>query len=109
MHITYVVSRMVRILREVRIPILNVELPSIELPDIPPRIPKLDERQVEALRYALMDDLADLLPVIGDIAADVAYAELKRRLTPSEYEKFVKENKWLPSTLAVLKVFAESG
>jgi hypothetical protein len=28
-------------------------------------------------------------------------------MKPEEYERFVKENKWLPSVLAALKVFAE--
>ncbi|MEM1681052.1 MAG: hypothetical protein QXZ56_07590 [Sulfolobales archaeon] len=98
----------VRLLPNVRIPIIEVDLPAIELPEFPPKPLKLDERQVEVLRYALMDDLSDVIPIIGDVLSDVAYAELRKRLTPEEYERFVEENKWLPSTLAVIKVFAES-
>ena len=98
----------IKILEKLKIPLLDVEFPSVELPDFPPRPPpKLDERQREVLRYALMDDLADVIPFAGDVASDLAYAELKRLMKPEEYERFVKENKWLPSVLAALKVFAE--
>jgi len=98
----------IKILEKLKIPILEVEFPSVELPDFPPKpLPKLDERQREIIRYALMDDLADVIPFAGDVAADLAYAELKRLMKPEEYERFVKENKWLPSVLAALKVFAE--
>jgi hypothetical protein len=98
----------IKILEKLKIPLLEVEFPSVELPDFPPRPPpRLDERQREVLRYALMDDLADVIPFAGDMASDLAYAELKRLMKPEEYERFVKENKWLPSVLAALKVFAE--
>jgi hypothetical protein len=98
----------IKILEKLKIPLLEVEFPSVELPDFPPRPPpRLDERQREVLRYALMDDLADVIPFAGDVASDLAYAELKRLMKPEEYERFVKENKWLPSVLAALKVFVE--
>lgn len=97
----------IKILDKIRIPIIDVELPTIELPELPTEIPKLDNRQLEILRYALMDDLADKIPIIGDIAADTAYAEIKRLMTPDEYEQFVRDNKWLPSSLAALKVFID--
>jgi hypothetical protein len=98
----------IKILDKLKIPFIEVELPSVELPDFPPKpLPRLDERQREVLRYALMDDLADVIPFAGDVASDLAYAELKRLMKPEEYERFVKENKWLPSVLAALKVFAE--
>jgi len=54
-----------------------------------------------------MDDLGDIIPIVGDVASDLAYKELKKTLTPDEYERFTEENKWLPSTLAVIKVFSE--
>jgi hypothetical protein len=97
----------IKVLERLRIPLLEVELPSVELPDFPPRIPKLDDRQVEVIRYALMDDLGGAIPVVGDLLSDVAYAEVRRLMRPEEYERFVHENKWLPSALAALKVFAE--
>lgn len=98
----------IKILEKLKIPLLEVEFPSIELPDFPPKPPpQLDERQRDVLRYALMDDLADVVPFAGDFASDMAYAELKRLMSSEEYERFVKENKWLPSVLAALKVFVE--
>lgn len=97
----------IKILEKLKIPVLEVELPSVELPDFPPKIPKLDDRQREVLRYALMDDLADIIPFAGDLASDMAYAELKRLMKPEEYEKFIHENKLLPSSIAVIKIFAE--
>lgn len=98
----------IKILEKLKIPVLEVELPSVELPEFPPKpLPKLDDRQREVLRYALMDDLADVIPFAGDVASDLAYAELKRLMKPEEYERFVKENKWLPSVLAALKIFSE--
>lgn len=98
----------IKILEKLKIPVLEVSLPSIELPDFPPKpLPKLDNRQREVLRYALMDDLADFIPLAGDVASDIAYAEIKRLMKPEEYNKFVEYNKWLPSVLAALKVFSE--
>jgi len=96
-----------RVLPRIRVPLLDVTLPEVELPEFPPSIPKLDDRQLEALRYAVMDDVGDKIPVIGDILSDVAYREIVNLLTPEEYVRFLEYNKWLPSSLAVLKVFAE--
>jgi len=96
-----------QLLPRVNVPLVDVSLPSVELPSFPPKVPKLDDRQMDVVRYAVMEDLADLVPVVGDVAEDLAYAELKRRLTPEELEAFTETNKNLPSTLAALKVFAE--
>ncbi|MEM1871060.1 MAG: hypothetical protein QW517_08095 [Thermofilaceae archaeon] len=97
----------IRLLPEVRIPLVDVKLPAIELPEFPPKPPELNERQIGLLRYAIMDDLGEVIPFVGDVLSDVAYAELKSRLTKDEYDRFVEENKWLPSTLALLKVFMD--
>jgi len=95
------------VLPKIKIPLIDVEMPEISIPEFPPKLPKLDERQMEIVRYAVMDDLADIIPFFGDVAADLAYAEIKKKMTPEEYEKFIEENKTLPSTLAALKVFSE--
>ena len=97
-----------KILEKLKLPIIDVELPEITLPDIPPKpLPKLDERQSEILRYAVLEDVADIIPFVGDVAADLAYKELTARLTPDEHRDFREENKWLPSSIAVLKIFTE--
>lgn len=99
---------MPKILHKFRIPLIGVSLPEISLPDeFPPKPPKLDERQVEALRYAIQDDVADLIPVVGDVGSDLAFKELTEKLTPEEYKDFLEVNKLLPSSLSVLKIFSE--
>jgi hypothetical protein len=95
------------ILPKIRIPLVDVSLPEIDLPEFPPKIPKLDDRQMDIVRYGIMDDLSDLVPVLGDLFSDAAYAEIKEKMKPEEYRAFVEENKWLPSSLAALKVFTE--
>jgi len=97
---------MPKLLHKLKVPLIGIELPEVSLPEIPPKPPKLDERQVEALRFAAMDDISDVFPFVGDIGSDLAFAELKKKLTPDEYEKFVEENKLLPSFLATVKTFA---
>jgi hypothetical protein len=96
----------VKILPKIRIPIVDVTLPEVTLPPFP-QIPKLDDRQMDIVRYGIMDDVSDLVPVLGDFFSDVAYAEIKKKMTPEEYEAFIEENKYLPSSLAAIKVFAE--
>ena len=54
-----------------------------------------------------MDDLGDIIPVIGDVLADTAYKELMSKLTPEEYKLFLENNKLLPSSIAVLKTFTD--
>jgi len=97
----------IRVLPTVRIPIVEVSLPEIRIPEFPPKIPRLNPQDAELVRYGLMDDLADLVPVVGDPLADMAYAELQKRMTPDQYAKFKEDNKWLPSSFAALKVIAE--
>ncbi len=95
-----------RLLPKWRVPLIGVELPEITLPEFP-KAPRLDERRIEILRHAIADDLGDLVPVIGDLVSDTSYAEMRKKMTPEEYERFVEENKVLPSSLATLKVFME--
>ncbi len=98
---------MPKLLHKFRVPLIGIELPEVSLPDIPPKPLKLDERKAEIVRHAIADDLADLVPIAGDFVSDTSYAEIRRQMTPEEYEKFLNDNKALPSTLAALKVFAE--
>ncbi|MBW2673227.1 MAG: hypothetical protein JRD89_07410 [Deltaproteobacteria bacterium] len=97
-----------RILPRLRVPLVGIELPELSLPGFPPVPPKLDDRQREVLRHAVLEDLADLVPVAGDALADMHFAEIRRRLRPDEFERFLEDNKALPSGLAVLKTFKEA-
>lgn len=96
-----------KILPKIEIPIVEVRLPAFELPEFPPKVPKLDDREMEIMRHAVLEDLSDLIPVVGDIIADLHYARIKELMTPAEYEDFVEENKTLPSSLAALKTFVK--
>lgn len=96
-----------RILPKFKIPLVGVEMPDVTLPEFPPKIPKLDREQIDILRYALMDDIADIVPCVGDVGADLAFAELRKRLDPDEFSRFIENNKILPSSLAIIKTFAE--
>ena len=96
-----------KLLPKVHIPLVDVDLPEVNLPVFPPKIPVLNPEDFSLLRFALMDDLGDLIPVVGDPFADLAYARLREKMGPGQYEKFLQDNKWLPSTLATLKVIVE--
>ena len=96
-----------RVLPKFRVPLVGVEFPDITLPEFPPKIPKLDRNRLEVLKFAVMEDVSDLVPVVGDAAADLAYKELTDKLTPEEHREFREVNKLMPSSLAVLKIFAE--
>jgi len=96
-----------RILPRLKVPLVGVELPELSLPGFPPSPPRLDDRRLEVLRQAVLEDLADLVPVAGDALADMHFAEIRRRLKPDEFERFLENNKLLPSSLAVLKTFRE--
>lgn len=99
----------IRILPKVGIPLVGVELSEVTLPDFPPKRPKLEKGDMTLLRYGLMDDVADFVPVVGDVGADLAYAEIVKRMSPDQYNRFLQDNKWLPSSLAILKGIAEKG
>lgn len=99
---------MPKLLHKFRVPLIGIELPEISLPEIPPKPIKLDQRRAEIVRHALADDIADLVPVVGDFVSDTSYAEIRKKMSPEEYEKFMNENKALPSSLAALKVFTET-
>ena len=96
-----------KLLHRWRVPLVDLFAPEVELPEFPPKIPKLDERQTEILRHALADDISGLVPIAGDLISDTSYSRLKELMTPDEYERFVELNKGLPSLLAAARVFSE--
>ena len=74
--------------------------------------PEIDERRGTALMHAIAVDLSGfvgLIPVVGDILADVVEdlhgAELRRILTPEEYDRYLIEDKVAPSGLAIVRTF----
>lgn len=99
---------------EIPTPFGTVHLPEIRelLPEFPPKAPKMDERRWDAMRNTLGIDLASIvgiIPVVGDIAADVAedlhFRELRRILTSAELEEYLKQDQVAPSTIALIRTF----
>ena len=90
---------------EVPSPFGRIRLPRFEYPTL--EFPTLDDRRSDALRHALGEDIAELVPVVGDALADIHYAELKQLLTPEELRVFTEENKKFPSVVALAQTFAK--
>ena len=100
--------------RRIITPFGAVELPTITVPKL--RRPTLDERQKTILRQALGSDLAflpGLIPVVGaplsDMLEDLHMAEMKGLMSDREFSRFIQHDKYLPSTLAALRVWIEEG
>lgn len=93
-------------------PFGKVEIPLPKIPRL--ESPKMDERRSKALAHALGQDLSmiiALVPLVGDIAADALedahFSELRKNLTPTELETFIRYDKVSPSVLACLRTFME--
>lgn len=94
--------------KEIPTPFGTVETPSIELP--PLKLPKLEDRHRKALGHTIGIDASDILgiiPYVGGNLADSIRAmhtrEIKRLLTPEEYEKYMHWDKTYPDILALLR------
>jgi len=100
--------RVVRLLRRVEIPTPfgRVRLPEVVLPaPLEPLEFEIDERRRRALLHAVGSDIGGKIPIVGDVIEDLHGAEVKRLLTPEEYGEYLEEDKYAPSTIALLKVF----
>ena len=94
--------------KRVSTPFGKVETPIVELP--PLGIPRLDEHYRKAMGHTIGIDLSGivgLVPYVGDVIADnigaMHSAELKRILTPGEYDEYVRWDKTYPDTIALLR------
>jgi len=95
---------------EIPSPFGTVRLPKYGLPPLKP--PKIDERRRKALGHAAgitAAQVVGLIPWVGDAAADVIEdlhgKEIKRILTPEEYERYLIEDKVAPSLVAMVRTF----
>lgn len=100
--------------RELPTPFGKVALPALELPPLKP--PKIDDRRRKALGHAVgvdASDLVALIPYVGGMAADSIRAmhtrEIKKLLTPEEFDKYLKWDKQYPDLLAAVRTFIEGG
>lgn len=94
--------------KQIPTPFGTVETPKVELP--PLKLPELEERHRKALGHTVGIDASDILgiiPYVGGILADSIRAmhtrEIKKLLTPEEYEKYLKWDKTYPDILALLR------
>ena len=91
-------------------PFGSVRLPNIKPPS--PRPPVIDERRRKATKMAVLSDISfvvGFVPVVGDIVADIvsdtATYELRQILTPDEFTEYVRQDRFGPSTVAVMQAF----
>jgi len=94
-------------------PFGGINLPRIETPIM--RLPSVDDRRKKAVKHAVATDLSGVLsivPYVGSLLAgqisDLHYAELRKILTPGELDRFIEEDKKIPSNgLALLYSFVK--
>ena len=93
---------------EIVTPFGRVETPAIELP--PLKSPSLERRHVRAFGHAVGVDASDILgiiPWVGGLMADSIRAmhtrEIRKLLTPDEYNEYTKWDKTYPDALAILR------
>ena len=90
---------------KVRLPEYKVELP---------KLPPFDEKSRSAMLHAIAIDGAmvpGLIPVVGDIVADVVedlhFAELRKVLTSEQYGEFIRQDKIAPATIAMMRALTK--
>lgn len=92
-------------------PFGRVSLPEkkLELPKLPAR----NEKNTSAMRHAVGIDLSmipGMIPIVGDVVADVVEdlhgAELRKILTPKQYDEFLKQDKVAPATIAMARALS---
>lgn len=79
-----------------------------------PRLPAIEEKSTRAMKHAIGIDLSmipGLLPVVGDVVADVVEdlhaAELRKILSPKQYDEFLKQDKIGPATIAMARTLTK--
>ncbi len=79
-----------------------------------PKLPSFDEKSRSAMGHAIGIDLSMLpamIPWVGDVVADVVedlhFAELRKALTPKQYDEFIKQDKIAPATIAMARALTK--
>ncbi|KKM85352.1 hypothetical protein LCGC14_1289930 [marine sediment metagenome] len=79
-----------------------------------PKLPSFDEKSRNAMKHAVAIDGAmvpGLIPVVGDVVSDVVEdlhaAELRKILSSSEYDEFLKQDKVAPATIAMARTLTK--
>jgi len=79
-----------------------------------PKIPEFDEKARSAMKHALAIDgsmVPGMIPWVGDVVADVVedlhFAEIRKILTPEQYNEFIKQDKVAPATIAMMRALTK--
>jgi len=79
-----------------------------------PKLPSLDARTRSAMKHAVAMDLSmvpGLIPGVGDIitetVSDLHTAELRKVLTPKEYDRFETYDKINPNVIALMRALGK--
>ncbi|MBA7716531.1 hypothetical protein ES703_125604 [subsurface metagenome] len=79
-----------------------------------PKPPPFDEKNRNAMKHAIAIDgsmVPGMIPWVGDVVADVVedlhFAELRKILTPKEYDEFIKQDKVAPATIAMMRALTK--
>lgn len=94
--------------KKIPTPFGSIETPKVELPPLKP--PKLEDKHRKALGHALGVDVADIIgiiPYVGGVVADSLRAmhtkEIRKLLTPEEFDKYTEWDKTYPDVIALLR------
>ena len=94
--------------KEIPSPFGKISTPTLELP--PLELPELEHRHRKALGHTIGIDASDILGIIpyigGNLADSIRAAhtrEIKKLLTPAEYEEYMRWDKTYPDVLALLR------
>lgn len=75
-----------------------------------PKLPPLDEKSRDAIKHAIAIDgamLPAMIPWAGDALSDIIedlhFAELRKLLTPNQYNEFIKQDKIAPAIVAMMR------
>ncbi len=79
-----------------------------------PKLPAFDEKSRDAMKHAIAIDLSmipGLLPFVGDVVADIVEdlhaAELRKILTSTQYDEFLRQDKIAPATIAMARALTK--
>ena len=83
-------------------PFGRVVLPEIDTPVM--SLPRVDDRQKKAIKHAIATDFTGILALIpymgsavGGQLSDLHYSEMRKILTPGEFDRFIEADKKIPS------------
>ena len=81
-----------------------------------PKLPSFNEKSREAMKHAIGIDLSlipAMIPWLGDVVSDVVedlhFAELRKSLTPKQYDEFINQDKIAPAIIAMARTLTKGG